>query len=159
MNVRALKLHVGAVTLAAIFLVAGCKNDELPTNPPSPYLFTQILLSKDTRPVPETSLKVNQQVTLTYKVSYTLTPEEFQNVGNLGVFINVYATTANDSVVNIGTFPDKEFSIKQQADILRDSLSFVVPIRVVGVTLEAFLDNTPFSNPVIVIDRQHWPVE
>jgi len=144
--------------MIALLLVGGCTEEDLPTTPPPPFLFTALTLSSDTQPRPGTVLTQGQAVQLRYGVSYTLDTVMFRQHDQLAIFVNVFGLAPDSSTVNIGAFPDRQFTADLQGEFRGDSLSFTVPSGITQVWVEAFLDTIPFSNPVVALDRLIWPV-
>ena len=144
--------------MIALLLAAGCTEEDLPTSQTPPFLFTALTLSSDTQPRPGTALTQGQAVQLRYGVSYTLDATMYRQHDQLAIFVNVFGVAADSSTVNIGAFPDRQFSLDLQGEFRGDSLSFTVPSGITQVWVEAFLDTIPFSNPVVALDRLIWPV-
>ncbi|MCK5571288.1 MAG: hypothetical protein KAJ12_00945 [Bacteroidetes bacterium] len=147
-----------ALLVGALTLLVSCEDESVPTSPPPPFLFTDLLLSKETSPTPSTPLSEGQDVLLLYKASYTLNPGDNAQQANLALFVNVFGQAPDGSIVGIGQFPNHMFSPLVVSDIVRDSIPFVVPQGVSTVFVQAFLDTLPFANPVIALDNQSWPV-
>lgn len=148
-----------AVIVAALVVASGCSDEELPSSPPPPFLFTSLALSSDALPRPGTPLQVGQEVRLQYGVAFTLDPAMFEQRTQLAVFVNVFGVDANDNSVNIGDFPDRQFTPELQGANQLDTIAFTVPAGITQVWVEAFLDTIPFSNPVVALDRLIWPVQ
>lgn len=144
--------------LAGALMLAGCEDDAIPTFAPPPYLFSNISITKACDPAPGSAVRPGSTVNLRFSVAYTLDPDDLQNRANLGMYINLFARTATDSIVSIGGFPDKILPLSEQGGVLRDSLQFTLPPGIARLTMEAFLDSLPFANPVISLDSQNWPV-
>jgi len=149
---------VTAVLLATLLGAPGCSEEDLPASPPPPFLFTSLSLSSDTQPRPGTPLAQGEAVRLRYAVSYTLDAPTHEQRAQLAIFVNVFGLTAQNSSVNIGAFPDREYRPELQGENRADTLSFTVPTGITQVWVEAFLDTIPFSNPVVALDRLIWPV-
>jgi hypothetical protein len=147
-----------ALLVGALALLVSCEDESVPTSPPPPFLFSDVLLSKETSPTPSTPLSEGQNVLLLYKTSYTLNPGDSEQQTDLALFVNVFGQASDGSIVGIGLFPNREVSPLELSDIVRDSIQFVVPQGVSTVFMQAFLDTLPFANPVIALDQQSWPV-
>ena len=145
--------------MATLAAASGCSDEELPSSPPPPFLFTSLALSSDAQPRPGTPLRAGQEVRLQYGVAFTLDPATFEQRAQLAVFVNVFGVDADDNSVNIGDFPDRQFTPELQGANQLDTIAFTVPTGITQVWVEAFLDTIPFSNPVVALDRLIWPVQ
>lgn len=145
--------------LALISVVSfRCTDEDLPSTPEQPFLRTAVEFTRGVQPVPETPMQVGQSVRIRYGIAYTLAPAEVRTP-NLALYVSVYGLTQQDSLLVIGTLPNKEYPLAGAAGITLDSLQITVPDQAVSVTLEAFIDTIAFSNPVLEISRTSWPVQ
>jgi len=152
-----LAFHVILLMFAAL-LLAECSSDSIPSSPSGPFLFTQLKIGKDAVPAPGTFLTRGQNVVLHLNVSYTLTPEETAFRDSLALYIQAFGRDSTHALISVGSPRDSILLGSATKNILPDSLSISVPQNVVLVTVEAFIDSIPFTNPVAAIDTLAWPV-
>lgn len=145
--------------LGIVVMFTSCKNDDIPTTPAGPFLLTRMRISKDTTPTPGTTLNAGQTVGVHFTVDYTLSPEDDRNKTNLALFINAFSRDQNNNYMEIGIFPDKQFTLTAASGMVTDTLSVAIPATATSVTVEAFIDTLPFSNPVLTIDDKSWPAK
>ena len=147
------------LAIAAVAAIgAGCSKDDLPATPPPPFLFSDVRLQKDIVPLPGTFLQHGKNTTVRFNVAYTLAPEIAKNRSNLRLFLNLYGEDSVGTILAIGAFPDRVYTLDQDGSNVSDSINFTVPANAAFVDVEAFLDTLPFANPIITIDSKYWPV-
>jgi len=145
--------------LALVSIVSlSCTDEDLPSTPEQPFLRTAVELTRGVQPLPETPIQAGQSVRIRYGIAYTLAPVEAR-MPNLALYVSVYGLNQQDSLLVIGTLPNKEYPLAAASGLTIDSLQITVPNQAVSVTLEAFIDTIAFSNPVLEISRTSWPVQ
>jgi hypothetical protein len=115
--------------IAGAALAAGsCSKDDIPTNPPSPFLFTGVQVSKFVSP-PATKLLVHgTSYVARFDVAYTLSPADDAQRGNLQVLAVVNSHDANGNFLAvIGSLAFTPPPLTAPSGVLSDSIGFTVP--------------------------------
>ena len=156
---RTLSRFLTILAIAAVAAIgAGCSKDDLPGTPPPPFLFSSVRLQRDIVPLPGTYLQRGKNTTVRFNVAYTLAPQIATTRSNIRLFLNFYGEDSVGTILGIGAFPDRVYTLDQDGSNVADSMNFTVPANAAFVDVEAFLDTLPFANPIITIDSQYWPV-
>jgi hypothetical protein len=140
-------------------ILGGCKEDDIPATPDPPFLFTEMILSNGVTPDPSKTLAVGQNVTTSFQINYTLSPQDDQGRSKLALFADVYSENATGIITSLTPFPGTPVALTSSGGVVSKTLTFTVPTGARFVTVEAFLDTVPFSNPVLKLDSRTWTVQ
>jgi len=138
-------------------LVGSCTDDSIPTSPSPPFLFSQLEISKDTSPIPGTTMSQGLH-TVRFSVAYTLAPQDDKGRATLGLFAFAVSTDAKDSVSVLQTLPSTR-SLTSSGGTIADTLRFTVPPGALSVTVGALIDTLPFNTSPLLFDSQSWRVQ
>jgi hypothetical protein len=118
------------VMIAGAALAAGsCSKDDIPTNPPSPFLFTDVAISKFVTPSTTNVLHPGTLYVARFSVNYTLAPDIDAQRSQYGVFADVASFDANDNLLQVlGGVPLPPQALTTAAGAVSDSISFTVPV-------------------------------
>jgi hypothetical protein len=116
------------LVLGAALAAVSCSKDDIPTTPPSPYLFTDIAISKFVSP-PLTDTLVHGKLYVTrFNVDYTLDDTTNAKRALYGVYAQVNSHAANGSFLAvIGTLAFTPQTLTGPAGTVADSIAFTVP--------------------------------
>ena len=104
-----------------------CTKDDIPSTPGGPFLFSSILITKNTTPTIFTSLTAGQAVNFKVGVAYTLDTLDQRNIKNVVLNLDFDAVDSSFAFVEeIGTVPPHQFEPVCQSVL-------VAPIQVPGV--------------------------
>ena len=115
--------------IAGAALAAGsCSKDDIPTNPPSPFLFTGVQVSKFVSPPATALLQKGKSYVAKFDVAYTLSPADDAQRSTLAVIAvaNSYDANGNFLAV-IGSLAFTPPPLTASSGVLSDSIGFVVP--------------------------------
>jgi hypothetical protein len=115
--------------IAGAALAAGsCSKDDLPTNPPSPFLFSGVQVSKFISPPATALLQKGKSYVAKFDVAYTLSPADDAQRSTLAVIAvaNSYDANGNFLAV-IGSLAFTTPPLTAPSGVLSDSIGFVVP--------------------------------
>ncbi|MEW6511255.1 MAG: hypothetical protein AB1428_09880 [Bacteroidota bacterium] len=157
-----IRLRSIPLTLAPLIglalLIGSCTEDEIPSTPSPPFLFTGLRIARSITPVPGTPLSVGQH-TVRFEVDYTLAPEEDRQKSTFAVFADVFSRDAGGNVTVLASLQNPP-ALKLSGAAVPESLSFTVPAGARTVVLEAYIDTIPAAGFVVTIDTtQAWPVQ
>jgi hypothetical protein len=115
--------------IAGAALAAGsCTNDDIPTTPPGPFLFTDFAISKFVSPPTTSVLHPSTNYTVRFSVDYTLAPDIDAKRSQYGIFADVASFDANDSLLQVlGVIPLPPPVLTSAAGEVSDSIQFTVP--------------------------------
>jgi hypothetical protein len=148
-----------ALGIAALMGNLSCKSDDIPVTPAGPFLYTEMMITSTTTPIPQSTMTRGQTYHTRFSVAYALDPalEALMQKGKLALYADVYTDNTDNSFTVLAT--TSEYKLTATNTIINDSLSFTVPANAVYVNVEAYLDTIPYTNPVIKLDSQYWNVK
>jgi hypothetical protein len=117
------------VMIAGTALAAGsCSKDDIPTNPPSPFLFTSVQVSKFVSPPATALLQKGTSYVAKFDVAYTLSPADDAQRNTLAVIAvaNSYDSTGTwvKVIDSLAFIPPP---LTASSGVLSDSIRFTVP--------------------------------
>ena len=117
------------VMIAGAALAAGsCSKDDIPTNPPSPFLFTGVQVSKFVSPPATALLLKGTSYTAKFDVAYTLSPADDAQRNTLAVIAVINSYDANGIWVKvIDSLAFTPPPLTAPGGVLSDSIHFTVP--------------------------------
>jgi hypothetical protein len=148
-----------ALGIAALMGNLSCKSDDIPVTPGAPFLYTEMMLTSATTPVPQSTMTRGQLYRARFSVAYALDPalDALMQKGKLGLYADIYTDNTDSTFTVLATTP--ELKLTSTSGVVTDSLSFTVPAKALYVNVEAYLDTIPYTNPVIKLDSQYWNVK
>jgi hypothetical protein len=155
------------VLLGVLAFVLACSETEIPNTPEEPFLLSLINISSDLTPRPFTTLSVGQSLTFSFKVSYTLAPQEASNRGNLRLdvgFLGIDSNGNSFSVVN--PFAVEQFSLTANKGSFPVSATIVIPatnpntqLNAVTLDLVAIFFDTSTNTFSNIRDDITWTIQ
>jgi hypothetical protein len=116
------------VTAGVSLAVLSCSKDEIPTTPPSPFLFTGVQVSKFVTPSAATILQKGRSYIAKFDVAYTLSPADDAQRSSLEVMAVVSSHDANGSFLSvIGSLAYTPPQLTAAGGVVTDSIGFTVP--------------------------------
>ena len=114
--------------LGAALAAGSCSKDDIPTTPPSPFLLTDVAISKFVTPPTTGTLHPGSHYVARFTVSYTLAPDVDANRSQNGVFaeVNSYDATYN-YLATLGTLAFTPQPLTGPSGAVSDSIGFTVP--------------------------------
>ncbi len=128
-------MHIARSRAFRLLMVAGaalaagsCSKDEIPTNPPSPFLFTDVAISKFVSPPATSSLHPGSSYVARFTVDYTLAPDIDAQRSQNAVFAEVESYDANfNFLATIGSLAFTPQALAGPGGAVSDSIGFTVP--------------------------------
>lgn len=116
------------LVLGAAIAAMSCSKDDIPTTPPSPYLFSDIAISKFVSPPLTANLHPATQYVARFNVDYTLDDTTNAKRNLYGVFAQVNSHSANGAFLAVlATLPYTPQTLAGPAGTVADSITFTVP--------------------------------
>jgi hypothetical protein len=116
------------LVLGAALAAVSCSKDDIPTTPSSPFLFTDVAVSKFVVPPATDVLHPNQTYVARFSVNYTLSPADDAQRGTLAVFATIDSHDANGNFIAIvGNLAFTPPPLTAPGGIVADSITFTVP--------------------------------
>lgn len=150
---------VAALTLIVVpALIMSCTDDDIATTPSPPFLFTDMIISKNITPRPGTTLKVGDSVTVRFQVDYTLATSDDNTKSTLGIFGDIYSEDVNSAITLLDTLSSRPPGLTSAGGVVARTMRFKVPADARTVTLEAYIDTIPAAGFTLRLDSQSWNV-
>ena len=128
-------MHLARSRAFRFFTIAGaalaavsCSKDDIPTNPPSPFLFTGVQVSKFIIPPATAPLLKGHSYVAKFDVAYTLSPADDAKRSTLAVIAVANSYDANGNflavIANLAFTPPP---LTAPSGVVSDSIGFLVP--------------------------------
>ncbi|HEX7573514.1 MAG TPA: hypothetical protein VF514_10495 [Bacteroidota bacterium] len=115
------------VIVGAALAAGSCSKDDIPTTPPSPFLFTNVEVSKFVTPPATQRLTHGNSYVARFDVAYTLSPTDDAQRNNLQVLAVVNSYEANGTLTVIGSLAFTPPPLTAPGGVVSDSIGFTVP--------------------------------
>jgi hypothetical protein len=148
-----------AALLGIIIFGLGCSETDIPLTSEAPFLFTDIELTNNISPTPDTRLTRGSRVDFSVGIAYTLAPQEDSKRQNLFIrtrFIKRFGVADTDTTVLVLS----DMDINAASGILIESQSIVIPNDAVRMQVWVRLvEVTPDGAFSIREEEEFWPVQ